>query len=90
MDTYFVDYDLRKKGEHDYQNLFAALELLGAIRILESLWSLKRNGTSCRMLFDHFKQFMHGDDGLSVSQVTDWAMNETLACPDDQSPKTTK
>ena len=83
MDTYFVDYDLKKKGEHDYAKLYEALQSLGAVRLLESLWALKRNGTSCRLIYDHLKPFTHRDDALSVSKVEDWAMVNTRSTPSD-------
>jgi len=83
MDTYFVDYDLKKKLEHDYTKLYAALKSFGAVRLLESSWALKRNGTSCRMIYDHLKPFTHRDDALSVSKVEDWVMINTLAMPTD-------
>jgi len=89
MDTYFIDYDLHKKGEHDYQKLFLALGLFGAVRMLESLWCIKRSGTSCLLLHDHFRQFIHPDDALSVSRVDDWAMSGTTATP-SEGPKNTK
>ena len=90
MDTYFVDYDLKKKHERDYKELYAALKALKAVRMLESLWALKQNDTNCREIYDGLKPFTHRDDALSVSKVETWVMLNTEATPTDIGPKTTK
>jgi len=79
MALYFLSYDLRKR--RDYDKLYAELGRLSAVRMLESLWCFKRINTSAKGLRDHFKQFIDADDGLSVSQVTDWATWRTLDTP---------
>ena len=71
MALYFVSYDLRK--QRDYQKLFDALESLGAKRMLKSEWCLRHNNTTCVLIRDYLKQFIDSDDGLMVSEVTDWA-----------------
>ncbi len=67
---YFIDYDLRKK--RNYQPLYDELKRFGAIPMLESLWCFHSTSTAV-VLRDHFARFIDADDGLSVSQVTDWA-----------------
>lgn len=79
MALYFVDYDLRK--QHDYQKLYDALQALGAIRVLESLWALKHSNTNCTQVRDHLKQYMDKDDGVIVSEVVNWASFNVLATP---------
>lgn len=68
---FFVDYDLRK--DRDYQKLYDELNRLKAVQILESCWCMKIEGVSAAQLRDHFKQFIDANDGLMVSEVTDWA-----------------
>jgi hypothetical protein len=79
MALYFVDYDLRK--QRDYQKLYDALNALVATRVLESLWAFNHGNTSCMLVRDYLKQFIDADDGLVVSQVTDWATYTPLEVP---------
>ena len=81
MALYFINYDLRKS--RDYQKLYDALELFKAVRILESLWCFNRFNTSAKDLRDYFKQFIDSDDGLCVSEVSDWATWNVLGTPND-------
>lgn len=67
---YFIDYDLRK--QRNYQPLYDELKRLKAVRMLESLWCLHSTANAVA-LRDHLTQFIDADDGLSVSQVADWA-----------------
>ena len=50
MALFFVAYDLDKPAQN-YQNLWDELESLGAIRIQDSVWALKFDGTP-RNLYD--------------------------------------
>lgn len=68
---YFIDYDLRK--ERDYAKLYEALNNLNAKQILESCWCLSYSGTTAELVRDYFRQFIDPNDGLMVSEVTDWA-----------------
>lgn len=79
MALYFLEYDLRKK--RDYEKLYAELQRLGAVRILESLWCFKYQTASSVTLRDHFKQFIDSDDGLIVAEVSDWATYKTDSSP---------
>jgi len=74
---YFIDYDLRK--QRNYQDLYKALQSLGAVRILESLWALTHDNSSCALIRDHLMQYIDQDDGLVVSRVADWASYKPLA-----------
>ncbi|WP_234775342.1 hypothetical protein [Paraburkholderia tropica] len=79
MALYFLDYDLRK--QRDYQPLYDELARFKAVRMLESSWCFNRVNTSAAGLRDHFKQFIHADDGLLVAEVTDWATYKVLKSP---------
>jgi len=81
MALYFLSYDLRK--QQDYQKLYDELNKFNAVRMLESQWCFKRVNTSAKGLREHFKKFIDSDDGLSVSEVTDWATFNTLGTPND-------
>lgn len=81
MALYFLSYDLR--GERDYQTLYDELEKFHAVRILESDWCFKRIDTNAVELREHFKRFIDKDDGLCVSEVTNWATYNALGTPND-------
>jgi hypothetical protein len=81
MALYFLDYDLRK--QRDYQTLYDELEEFNAVRILESLWCFKRPDTTSEELRDHFQKLIDSDDGICVSEVTEWGTYNTLGTPSD-------
>ena len=81
MALYFLTYDLRNPGK--YQAVYAKLEKLGAVRILESTWCFGAENTTAATLRDQFKSLVDGDDGLVVSQVTSWASSNTENTPKD-------
>ena len=81
MALYFLSYDLR--GERDYQTLYDELEKFHAVRILESDWCFKRINTDAKGLRDYFKRFIDEDDGLCVSEVTDWASYNAQGTPNN-------
>ena len=76
---YFIIYDLRR--ERDYQKLYDELNRLKAVQVLESCWCMKIEGVSAVQLRDHFKQFIDSNDGLMVSEVTNWASYKTNGHP---------
>jgi hypothetical protein len=81
MALYFLNYDLRKS--RNYDSLYKELEKFNAVRILESQWCFKRRDTSSSGLRDYFKQFIDSDDGLCVSEVSDWATFKADKTPKD-------
>ena len=70
---YVISYDLRKP-DRDYQSLYEALESIGAERVLQSQWGVRRNNTKAAKLRDHFWQFMDRNDGILVTAIDgkDW------------------
>lgn len=78
---YFVDYDLRNR--RDYTQLGEALNSLNALKVLESAYCFHHDNTNCTQLVDYFRQFIDGDDGVCVTQVSDWAAYGTHASPND-------
>jgi len=81
MALYFLDYDLRQ--ERGYQKLYDELAKFNAVRLLESAWCFKRVNTTAAKLRDHFKGFIDANDGLAITEVTDWATYGTLGTPND-------
>lgn len=79
MALYFLEYELRKK--RDYATLYAELKRLGAVRVLESFWCFKVDGSSAGTIRDHFKKFIDSDDGIAVVQSSDWATYNTQGNP---------
>ena len=81
MSLYFLTYDLRKSK--NYQTLYDELNNFNAVRILDSTWCFNRTNTTAKDLRDYFKQYMDNDDGLMVSEVTNWASINTDGTPND-------
>lgn len=81
MALYFLNYDLR--GQRDYPQLHNELEKFKAVHIFESPWCFNRFNITAAGLRDHFKKFVDGDDGLSVSEISDWATFNALCTPND-------
>jgi hypothetical protein len=79
MALFFLEYDLRK--QRDYQKLYDELEKFSAVRILQSLWCFNRVNTNCENLRNHFSEFIDSDDGIIVSEVTNWASKNVLGTP---------
>ena len=63
MTCFVVSYDLRKKGEFDYQKLWDEFDRLGGVKTQESVYFINLNNTTKEVL-DHFKQFVHDNDLL--------------------------
>lgn len=68
---YFLTYDLCDNA--NYLKLINELEKLGAIRVLEATWCLKKENSSVELIRDHIKAMLNDNDGLVVSEVNRWA-----------------
>lgn len=79
MALFFLSYDLRKS--RNYKPLYDALEKFNAVRILESQWCFKRHNTSAKGLREYFQNLVDTDDGLCVSEVSDWSTVNTDGNP---------
>ena len=77
---YAISYDLVAPGRN-YQPLWDALGALGAVRILQSQWAVRRYDTSAVGIRDHVSQFMDRNDRLMVTCLdgTDWAGRNLMA-----------
>ena len=79
MVLYSLSYDLRKNK--NYKISYAELEKFKSVRILESLYSFKKNNINVEALRNHFNKIMDIDDGLIVMEIIDWATINTEASP---------
>jgi hypothetical protein len=78
MGVFFMSYDLRKG--RDYNKLYKELERLKAVRVLESVWSIKialdddvDDYFGTVTLRAHFAKYIDPDDGLVVIRADAWA-----------------
>ncbi|HDY8002410.1 TPA: hypothetical protein RQK74_004363 [Vibrio vulnificus] len=83
MSLYFLTYDLR--NSKNYEALYKELDSFKAVRILESTWCFNRFNTNAKGLRDYFKTYIDSDDGLIVSEVSDWASFNTDETPNQLS-----
>ncbi len=81
MALYFLSYDLR--NNRNYERLYSELREFRAVKVLESTWCFKRVNTSSSKLRDYFKSYVDSDDGLLISESSDWATYNALKTPLD-------
>ena len=74
---HIISYDLRAP-DRDYNELWAALEKIGAKRILQSVWAVKANGKTPAMLRDQLKPHIDMKDRLLVAEVDAWATRAAM------------
>ncbi len=79
---FFLEYDIRSTN-HDYKPLNDVLAEFNAVRVLQSLWCFNRVNTTAKWLRMYFRQFIHANDSLCVSQVVDWSTWNALGTPND-------
>lgn len=66
MPMFVISYDLNK--QKDYQKLWAELKRLNCVRVLESVWVGKLNGTA-EAVVKHLTQFVDEDDSLVAAET---------------------
>jgi hypothetical protein len=74
MAFFVVTYDLRKKDEFDYEQLWDEFNRLDTVKFQESDYFLAAENTTTEIR-DHFKQFMHEDDLLMVVKFSERPMS---------------
>ncbi len=72
MALYFISLDLRQ-DEEAYSRLYDELHKNNAVRMLEYQWCFMEGNSSAPQLRDHFRQFVHPGDSLTVLEISDWA-----------------
>ena len=76
---FFLEYDLR--NTRNYDKLYAELQKLNAVRVLESTYCFERVNIDAEGLVNYFRQFIDADDGICVTQVADWCTYNTNGTP---------
>lgn len=82
MALYFIEYDVRSTN-HDYKPLYAELIRFDAVRVLKSLWCFKRINTTAGNLRNHFREYVHKDDGIAVIEASNWGTVNAEKTPND-------
>lgn len=78
---YLISYDLIAPGK-DYKPLWAALYGMGAVRVLDSEWTVNRYGTTPLELANIVAANMDKNDRLLVTEMPDnYAMMNLLEKP---------
>jgi hypothetical protein len=67
MASYLIAYDLIKRTEHDYEELWAELRRLKAHKTQLSLWLLS-SSSSAKVVHDQLKKYMHEEYRLWVAE----------------------
>lgn len=68
MPKYIVTYDLKKKKEFNYENLWAALDSMDSFKYQESCYILSSTLTA-KDIISKLKSHIHEDDWLFVAEV---------------------
>ena len=79
---YVISYDLLTPGQN-YEPLWEALRGLGAQRLLQSQWIVRRINTNAAGLRDFVGQYIDANDRLLVTCLdsTDWASLRVMVNP---------
>lgn len=78
---YLVSYDLLAPGK-DYKPLWDALGQLGAVRVLESEWTLNHSNTTPLLIAQYLEKEMDANDRLLVTEMPDnYAYKNLIAKP---------
>ncbi len=78
---YLVSYDLLAPGK-DYKPLWEALGRLGAVRVLDSQWTLNHHNTTPLEIAQYLERTMDSNDRLLVNEMPDnYAYKNLIAKP---------
>lgn len=75
--TYLISYDLNKAK--NYSALYDRLNDIGAKRMMDSTWIVKRYNASAPAIHDYLKIVMDGDDSLVVVGIDGYAYSGVLS-----------
>lgn len=67
---YLISYDLLAPGK-DYKPLWDALYSIGAVRVLDSEWTVTRHNTTPLLVAQYCAKFMDANDRLLVTEMPD-------------------
>jgi hypothetical protein len=78
MALYLISYDLTHHASmNQYKELIGELKRLGAQKAQLSEWVWRSNNTPTEIR-DHLQKFIHTDDRLLITAVSDWASWNSL------------
>ena len=78
---YLISYDLMAPGK-DYKPLWKALGEIGAVRVLESEWSVNHSNTTPLQLANYCLQYMDANDRILVTEMpSNYAYKNLIAQP---------
>ncbi len=78
---YLISYDLMAPGK-DYKPLWKALADAGAVRVLDSEWTVNLNNTTPLKVAEYVAQYMDANDRLLVTEMPDnYAFMNLIAKP---------
>lgn len=71
---YLISYDL-SLPRREYELLYDTLEEMGAKRVLQSQWCVRKSNTTAKKLRAHFKKVIDSNDRLLIVPIsgTGWA-----------------
>jgi hypothetical protein len=78
---YLISYDLMTPGK-DYKPLWTALETIGAVRVLDSEWTVNHSNATPLTLANYCLKYMDANDRLLVTEMPDtYAYKNLIAQP---------
>jgi CRISPR/Cas system-associated endoribonuclease Cas2 len=83
MALYLISYDINEKDAFEYDNLWAKLKELGAVRILYSEWAMEGKTQKAGTIYSEIASLTQKKDRLLVQEITKDAVWDKLLIPDD-------
>lgn len=84
MALYLISYDISEKDADEYQDLWALLEKLGAVKILYSEWVVIDDVGKATAIYDKIAPKTRASDRLLVQEVTKDAQWDKLLISDEK------
>lgn len=69
MALYLISYDIAEKDKAEYQDLWAKLKALGAVKILYSEWVVARDAAEASEIYDSLAPLIRVADRLLVQEM---------------------
>ena len=83
MALYLISYDINEKDKFEYENLWAHLKKIGAMRILYSEWIVKGSSNGAVSIYNGMASLVQTKDRLLVLEVAYEAVWDKLMISDD-------
>lgn len=82
--AYLISYDVNEKDSWEYDDLWAELKRLGAVRVLYSEWVCSSRGRSAANIYQTLLSFVQAKDRLLVCSISTDIAWEHLLISDEQ------